>query len=184
MILVVPNTRASWRTFRPSVSLDPETQYVSRLFVSVVTIGEIEFGHRAAQTPDLAKQSQYTTFVREQCPVSLEVVEHVARHYGKLKAWLFNNRHDKKKRTRAERSRQLVGPITAKELHADENDLWIAAQAMAFNLVLVTNDSRGNFGALHPLSLVDGPGRQLPPSRQLVGRISGGAHAFAPLGSP
>ena len=127
---------------------DPQTQYVSRLFVSVVTLGEIEYGHRVTATPDAAKQSAYRTFVFEQCPERLEITQPVGEHYGNLKAWLFNTYSDKKKRTKAQRVNQFVDPMPARELGADENDIWIAAQAMTFTLVLVTHDSRGHFGEL------------------------------------
>jgi predicted nucleic acid-binding protein len=88
------------------------------------------------------------TFVREQCPEPLEITKHVAVPYGELKAWLFNKFSDKKKRTKAERAKQIIDPMTARELGAGENDIWIAAQAMTLNLVLVTHDSRGHFGEL------------------------------------
>lgn len=127
---------------------DPQTQYVPRLFISVVTLGEIEQGHRSAQTPNASVQSEYMTFVREQCPEPLEITTHVAVPYGELKAWLFNRFADKKKRTKAERAKQSVYPASARELGAEENDIWIAAHAMTLNLVLVTHDSRGHFGEL------------------------------------
>lgn len=41
-----------------------------------------------------------------------------------------------------------MNPTTGKELGIDENDIWIAAQAKTHNLVLVTHDSRGNFGKM------------------------------------
>lgn len=127
---------------------DPQTQYIPRLFISVITLGEIEQGHRSAQTPNASVQSEYMTFVREQCPEPLEITTHVSDPYGQLKAWLFNKFSDKKKRTRTERAKQIVDPMPARELGADENDIWIAAQAMTLNLVLVTHDTDGHFGEL------------------------------------
>jgi predicted nucleic acid-binding protein len=38
------------------------------------------------------------------------------------------------------RPEQLVEPVTGLELGIDENDLWIAAQSLAYNLTLVTAD--------------------------------------------
>ena len=125
---------------------DSQTNYVSRLFVSVVTLGEMEYGHRVVQVPDAAKQAAYAKFMREQCPVAIEMTEHVAERYGEMRAWLFNNCGPRAKRSKAKRAEELVNPTTGKELGIDENDLWIAAQAMTHNLVLVTHDSRGNFG--------------------------------------
>jgi len=127
---------------------DSQTQYVPRLFISVITLGEIEQGHRSAQTPNASVQSEYMTFVRKECPEPLEITTHVSDPYGQLKAWLFNKFSDKKKRTKAERAKQSVYPASARELGAEENDIWIAAQAMTLNLVLVTHDSRGHFGEL------------------------------------
>ena len=127
---------------------DPQTGYISRLFISVVTLGEIEFGHRVAEVPDEKKQAEYMAFVREQGPERLEIVTHVGERYGQLKAWLFNNCSPNWMRRRAKRLSQLEYPVPAEELGANENDLWIAAQAIAHRFVLVTHDSRGNFGKL------------------------------------
>lgn len=132
---------------------NPQTNYVPRLFLSVITLGEIEYGTRASHVPDPAKQAEYEamdaakiTFVREQCPVALEITEHVAEQYGEMKAWLFNNCGPKAKKSKAKRAEELVNPTTGQELHIGENDIWIAAQAKTHNLVLVTHDSGGNFG--------------------------------------
>lgn len=125
---------------------DLQTHYVSRLFVSVVTLGEMQYGHRVAPNPDPAKQAEYAKFVREQCPVALGMTEHVAEQYGEMRAWLFNNCGPTANKGKAKRAEQLVYPSTGKDLGIDENDIWIAAQAKTHNLVLVTHDSRGNFG--------------------------------------
>ena len=131
---------------------DASTGYVSKLFVSVVTLGEIEYGARASHFPDLAKQAEYAAmdagkirFVNQQCPVTLELTTHVAEEYGELRAWLFNNCGPIAKRSKKKRAEELVHPTTGKELGIDENDIWIAAQAKAYNLVLVTHDSHDNF---------------------------------------
>lgn len=124
---------------------DPQTKYVSRLYVSVVTLGEMEYGHRVAHAPDHAKQSAYAKFVQQQCPVALEMTRHVAEQYGEMRAWLFNNCGPTAKKSKAKRAEQLVYPVTGNELGIDENDIWIAAQAKTHNLVLVTHDAGGNF---------------------------------------
>ena len=124
---------------------DPQTGEVPRLFVSAITIGEIEYGHRVSPTPDSSAQSQYMTFVREQCPEHLEIGGHVGEDYGELRAWLFSKFSPKSKRTKAKRPEELIDPTTSKELGVQENDIWIAAQAMTHNLVLVTHDSGDHF---------------------------------------
>ncbi|HUY33923.1 MAG TPA: type II toxin-antitoxin system VapC family toxin [Pirellulales bacterium] len=125
---------------------DFQTGYISRLYVSVITLGEIEYGHRVALAPDPAKQGAYRKFVREQCPVALEMTKHVAERYGEIRAWLFIHCSPNLKKSKAKRAEELVNPTTGKELGIDENDIWIAAQAKTHNLVLVTHDARGNFG--------------------------------------
>lgn len=127
---------------------DPTTNYISRLYVSVITLGEIDYGHCVAPTPDPAKQAVYTKFVDQQCPDAREITKHVVEQYGELRAWLFNNCGPIAKKSRAKRAEELVYPTTGKELGIDENDIWIAAEAKTHNLVLVTHDSKGNFGKM------------------------------------
>ncbi len=127
---------------------EPQTGYVPRLYISVVTIGEVEYGHKANSTMSLSEKSSFKTFLRDECPEPYTITEHVGEHYGALKAWLFDACSPKEMRTKANRLSQLVDPVSAETLGADENDLWIAAQAMTFGLVLVTHDSRGHFGEL------------------------------------
>jgi tRNA(fMet)-specific endonuclease VapC len=111
-----------------------------RLLVSVVTLGEIEYGHRVALALNPAAQVAYMKFVREELPESFEVSSDAATAYGELRARLFNRYAPGKERVPKMLPEQLVDPATAKELGIQENDLWIAAQAMAHGLVLVTND--------------------------------------------
>ena len=147
---------------------DPHSGYVSRLLTSVVSVGEMEYGHRVEAAPDSAAQKAFAAFVRNQCPEFLEVTTHVTGHYGELRAWLFSNCSPKTKRSKARRVEELVDPTTAHELGVQENDLWITAQAMTYNLTLVTHDSRGNFGkvlsAFRPtLRIVDWTQAELEP---------------------
>jgi len=127
---------------------DPIVQYVPRLYVSVVTLGEIEYGHRVAPAPDTTRQAEYARFLREQFPEMLALIDDVAEQYGELRAWLFNNCGPKVKKAKIKRAEELVNPTTGRELGIDENDIWIAAQAKTHNFVLVTHDSNGNFGKL------------------------------------
>ncbi len=127
---------------------EPQSGYVARFFVSVVTLGEMEYGHRVAPNPDAAKQAAYAKFVREQCPVALDMTSHVAEQYGQMRAWLFENCPPKGGWPKKKRVEQLEFPETGERLQIDENDLWIAAQAMTYSLVLVSHDRRGNFGKL------------------------------------
>ena len=69
----------------------------------------------------------------------LRVDRNTSHYYGLLRASLFEKFAPKSDRNGL-RPCQLVDPVSATELGIQENDLWIAAQAIEFNLVLVTHD--------------------------------------------
>ena len=75
----------------------------------------------------------------QQLPVALDVTRDTVAAYGELKSRLFG-KGPRENRRRKMRPAQLIDPITAKELGADENDLWLCAQAVTHDMVLVTND--------------------------------------------
>lgn len=111
-----------------------------RLIVSVITLGEIEFGHRVNPSANPNVQTDYRKFVNEKLPVCLEVTEDVAAFFGEIRKRLFDTCAPGDKRRRKMRPEQLVDPITSKELGIQENDLWLCAQAVGHGMVLVTND--------------------------------------------
>lgn len=111
-----------------------------KLLVSVVSLGEIEFGHRVAFKKNIPAQTAYTKFLREELPESFEVSHDAALVYGELRAGLFSKYAPGDKRKPKMLPEQLVDPATAKELGIQENDLWICAQAIAHGMVLVSND--------------------------------------------
>ena len=57
-----------------------------------------------------------------------------------IRAGVFEKYAPNVKRRRGLRPEQLIDPVTSQELGIQENDLWIAAQALEYNLVWVTND--------------------------------------------
>lgn len=119
---------------------DPETGYISRLFISVVTLAEIEYGHSVTEGPDEQAQTSYRNFIEQELPPALEISRAIHKPYAALRAWLFNKYSPKPQRTKAKRPEQLIHPTSSQELGIQENDLWIAAHAALHNLVLVTAD--------------------------------------------
>ena len=73
-------------------------------------------------------------------PQILPITHHTANHYGTLRARLFNKFAPSAKKGKSQRPEQLRDPVSGRELGIQENDLWIAAQAIERNLVLVSND--------------------------------------------
>lgn len=114
------------------------------LMTSTVVIGEIIYGVKVAprekvQALDALMEQIDIQFVRRRFLLGPE--RSTALVYGDLRARLFEKFAPKDRRRKGLRPEELIDPVTAKELGIQENDLWIAAQAIERNLVLVTNDT-------------------------------------------
>ena len=131
---VVANIESLRRQVQPS-------EHKPRLVVSVITLGEIEFGHRVNPSPNPNIQMDYLTFVTERLPVRLDVTADATAFFGEIRRRLFDKYAPGDKRRPKMRPEQLVDPITSRELGIHENDLWLCAQAVAHGMVLVTNDA-------------------------------------------
>lgn len=114
--------------------------YAPRLLVSVVTLGEIEFGYRVQPGDFTKNQEACMRFVHQELPASLELTDDATTAYGEIRARLFNKYAPREKRKRGMRPEQLMDMSTSLELGIQENDLWLCAQAIGHGMVLVTND--------------------------------------------
>jgi tRNA(fMet)-specific endonuclease VapC len=70
----------------------------------------------------------------------LDVTSTTRVYYGSIRAALFERYAPRDKRAKRFRLGQLTDPVSELELGIQENDVWIAAQAIEYNLVLVSND--------------------------------------------
>ena len=72
----------------------------------------------------------------------LDVNKHTIEPFSDLRAALFKkySPRDRRARLRAKWPEDLQERTTAKELGVQENDIWIAALAIQYNLVLITGD--------------------------------------------
>ncbi len=116
----------------------------SVLGISIISWGEVAYGHKvnllkANSLDETPIQTEYIQFIKSKRPKTFEIDIHTANKYGELRALLFE-KHAPKKRKSGLRPEQLINPITSREIGIQENDLWIAAQAITRNLTLVTND--------------------------------------------
>ena len=112
----------------------------SPVWVSIIAIGEIEYGLKV--TPQMDEGSQKEVKKRMAEYVFLEVNKHTVEPYSNLRSALFikYSPRTKRGRLRIKWPEDLRERTTAKELGVQENDIWIAAQAVQYNLVLVTGD--------------------------------------------
>ena len=141
--LLDTNIIRSWYDGNATVKANADARDAdSPLHISVITRGEIEYGHALNPHGAGPKRTDYIEFVKKRLPWVLVVSKHTAEPYGHIRAMLINKfppsgGWSKQGKKRAE---QLYDPAAARELGIDENDLWIVAQAVERNLVLVTSD--------------------------------------------
>ena len=112
----------------------------SPLYISAITLGELEYGHAAAPAGAAPDREAFTQFVGEELPQTLPVSRDTAEPYALIRAALFERFGPRPKKGNKKRAEELCYPTTGRELGIDENDLWIVAQAAERNLVLVTHD--------------------------------------------
>jgi tRNA(fMet)-specific endonuclease VapC len=76
-------------------------------------------------------------------PLVLDIDKHTVGPYSDLRAELFKNYspRDRRGRLTVKWPEDLFERTSAKELGVQENDIWIAAQAIQYDLILVTGDS-------------------------------------------
>lgn len=104
----------------------------ARLSISVISWGEIAVGFPGSI------QTQHLDFIRSEKPSTINLDQHIAKEYGKLRGDLPEKALKRKKGLGPKDS---VDRFTWLEIGSLENDLWIAAQAISRNLTLVTNDN-------------------------------------------
>ena len=123
------------------------------LFTSTVVLGEIAYGigvmpQDRRESLDALQAQLDIQFVNKR--LLLDVTRSTASIYGDLRARLFEKYPPDAKRKKGMRPEQLTDPVTSKKLGIQENDLWIAAQAIERNLVLVSNDAMKRIRAVAP----------------------------------
>jgi len=109
--------------------------------ISSITLGEIEFGHRFESPDDYTDiQIKYREIIFKRFPSPIHVTEATAVVYGELRAKLFLEYVPNEKKKKARWTKQLQDPATDDEIGIQENDIWIAAQALERKLILVSHD--------------------------------------------
>ena len=111
------------------------------VYVSVVTFAEIEYGLLTAPRISGTRQSMVRDAMRA-FRLVLDIGGHTYGCYADLRARLFGkySPKDGRGRLKAKRVADLWERTPDKLLGIQENDLWLAGQAMERDLVLVTSD--------------------------------------------
>lgn len=119
----------------------------TRIFLCPINVGEVEYGLRVApyEKPEEHKLARDLLAAFSSADLLLNIDTNLARdYYAELRARLFNYCAPRSKRERKnynKRVEEWKDLTTSKELKIQENDLWLAAVAMAHNLILVTRDN-------------------------------------------
>jgi len=117
-------------------------QFVWQPAISVISWGEIDYGYNVMAKKEQSREADFRKFISDTVPWLVPINRHTAETYGELRALLFDKYAPNNKKRKGLRPEQLVDPVTSLELGIQENDLWITAQAVTFNLTLVTNDKK------------------------------------------
>ena len=131
----------AWHSHHKGIKAFLQNISQSPIWISVVVLAEIEYGLKIAPRLDTNRQND----VRKEMAKFLLVLDldkHTVASYSDLRAELFKkySPKDRKGRLTAKRPEDLIDRTTAKELGVQENDIWIAAQAIQYDLILVTED--------------------------------------------
>ena len=117
--------------------LDP-----SPIFVSVISLGEIEFGLKSAPLVDEARQKVVRDNMHEY--ELLDVDSDTIPIYSHVRAELFKKYAIKNPMGKllTKQPEELIDAITGKLLGIQENDLWIVCIAIQYNLVFCTREKK------------------------------------------
>jgi predicted nucleic acid-binding protein len=111
------------------------------VYLSVVVLAELRYGMEAAQRAGQGISHIRQTLAEAASYPLAEVSRHTAEVYGEVKARLAEHYLDLSRRP----PRWLENwqdRVSAQTLQVDENDLWIVAQAIERDYLLVTSDQR------------------------------------------
>jgi tRNA(fMet)-specific endonuclease VapC len=111
------------------------------LYVSRITIAEIEYGYELYTSKDPNRRRKAEANMRAFTRIK-DIDENTTQPYAKIRAELYRQHAPKKpsgkiKNVRPER---LIDKTTGADLGIQENDLWIAAIAVEYNMILVSDD--------------------------------------------
>jgi tRNA(fMet)-specific endonuclease VapC len=110
-------------------------------YVSRVTIAEIEYGYKlyVSRQPDRRNKAEEAMKAYKSIK---EIGKNTTGPYSDIRAALFTlfAPRDPKDRIKSVRPERLTDKTSGVALGIQENDLWIAASAVEYNLDLVTDD--------------------------------------------
>lgn len=126
--------------------LEVNGAYTSRFFLCVVTVSELTFGlhllsYRHAPHEDRARTEEK---IKRMCLMGalLDVSAHVAREHARIRAKFAAFKMPKAIQTRLKGKHVEMWheDVRPSQFQLEENDLWIAAVALTYDMTLVSGD--------------------------------------------
>lgn len=116
----------------------------SHIYISRVTVAEIQYGYKVYVNVDHTRKQAIEQ--RLKLFQIREIDRHTTEPYSDIRAALFQQFASKAKKGKAtgRKPEELIDNTSGRELGIQENDLWIAAIAVQYNLLLVTQDKMKN----------------------------------------
>lgn len=134
--LLDTSTIRHWYSKRPSI--DEKMLALpgdDLLYISNITLGELEFAHLCRYANDKAKQDAFRRWLKGTFEDRVLVTtEDTARSYAHLRRLICDHYF------RAGKQIELFEDSHANRLGIDENDLWLVAQAHEHGLHFITSD--------------------------------------------
>lgn len=121
------------------------------VYVSRVSIAEIEYGMKLYVSTDAARRAKADAAMRAYKAVR-EIGKPTTDPYSTIRAALFTKFGSRNARgqVKEKQPEQLVDNTTALSLGIQENDLWIAAIAVEYHMILVTEDKMARIQEVAP----------------------------------
>ncbi len=110
------------------------------LHLPVIALGEADVGFCLKGIDPNTARDELALFLKENGILVHEITKHTAHVYGSVKARLVKQYRPEGQKNRAKWPETWSHPVTGAELGIDECDIWIVAQAIERNFVLVTAD--------------------------------------------
>lgn len=115
------------------------------VFVPYIVIAEVRYDCNVVFKKDIQRQDSIEKFIKnfERSEYTYKAIgKHTTTPYSQIRAELFRKygTKDAKNRIKEKLPEDLMDISTGKSLGIDENDLWICAIALEYNLILITND--------------------------------------------
>jgi predicted nucleic acid-binding protein len=105
------------------------------VYVSAISIGEVEFGHSSPKATDPIKQAEFRKWIRATFEIpELPITSATAQSYAMFRRKLCNSFIKKGSYI------QNYEDALSDKIGIDENDLWLVAQAHERNLIFATSD--------------------------------------------